>query len=49
MVVAGSNPDVILEIVEELVEIAQLADGKVKYALSTLGYYVKFPTRQLLH
>ena len=45
--VAGSNSGVIL--IKELVESAQLADDKVNFALSALGYYVKFSTRQLFH
>ena len=47
VVQAGSNPAVML--IKELVESEQITGVKATWALAALGYYVKTPTRELLH
>lgn len=47
LVQAGSNPAVLL--VKELIETKELTGQKANFAMSSLGFYVKTPTRALLY
>ena len=46
LVQAGSNPAVML--VKELIETKEITGNAANLAMSSLGYYVKTPTRELL-
>lgn len=47
LVVAGHNPAIML--IKELIESKQLTGQAANFALSSLGFYAKTPTRELLH